>query len=66
MEVNVYKKNSISDALNLIRKKKKNMFKLIINTSKDLNGKELIVEARKIIGPNFVCIAFASYISHYE
>ncbi|KAK8848010.1 hypothetical protein M9Y10_019062 [Tritrichomonas musculus] len=66
MEVNVYSKNSVNDALNLIRKKKKNMFKLITNAGKDLNGKDLIIEARKIIGSNFVCLVFASNIGHYQ
>lgn len=66
MEVNVYKENSVIGALKLIRKKKKNMFKLITNAGKDLNGKELINEARKIIGANFVCLVFASNVDHYK
>ena len=39
MEINVYFKKSVDDALNLIKKKKRSMIKLIANGGSNLSGK---------------------------
>lgn len=64
IEVNVYFKSSVDEALNLIRLKKYNKIKLITNGGHELTGKKLIQEARKIIGSNFLCFVFASNDRH--
>ena len=65
-EVNVYFSKSVDEALEIIKRKKKNKIKLITNGGYNLTGKKLIEEARKIIDSNFVCFVFASCIDHIE
>lgn len=66
IQVNIYFKRQLDDAINLINLKKLNRIKLITNGGAQLTGKKLIEEARKIIKSNFVCLVFASDIRHYE
>ncbi|KAK8839761.1 hypothetical protein M9Y10_031466 [Tritrichomonas musculus] len=66
MEVNVYFSKSVDEALEIIKRKKKNKIKLITNGGINLTGKKLIEEARKIIGSNFVCFVFASSRNHIK
>ena len=67
MQVNVYKAKSVDEALKIIVKKKRNMFKLITNGGgPQKTGETLIKEARKIIGSNFICFVFARDTRHYE
>ena len=54
-EVNVYHKDNVEDAVALIKKKKYAALKLITNAS---DAENLIKQARKIIGSNFVCLVF--------
>ena len=54
-EVNVYHKDNVEDAVALIEKKKYAALKLITNAS---GAENLIKQARKIIGSNFVCLVF--------
>lgn len=66
MEVNVYGVDSVSKAVEIIQRKKRNKIKLMTNAGKSLTGKKLIEEARKIIGSNFVCLVFARSHGHLE
>lgn len=66
MEINVYTKNNVDDALEIIQKKRKNKIKLITNGGQGLTGKKLIEEARKIYGSDFVCLVFAGSSDHIE
>ena len=54
-EVYVYPKDNVEDAVALIKKKKYAALKLITNAS---DAENLIKQARKIIGSNFVCLVF--------
>lgn len=49
MQVNIYYKSNVDDALKIINLKKRNKFKLINKACESLPGKKLIQEARKII-----------------
>lgn len=66
MQVNVYFKRTVNDALQLINLKKKNKIKLITNGGNELSGKRLIEEARKITRSNFVCLVFARDYNHFQ
>ena len=60
MEVNVYGKKSVEEAVDIIRKKKYAAVKLITNAGGDQKtGRDLILQAREIIGSNFICLVFA-------
>lgn len=65
-EINVYTKNNVDSAIDLIRKKKYSALKLITNAGANKNGRDLILQARKIIGSNFVCLVFAVSEGHME
>ncbi|KAK8841544.1 hypothetical protein M9Y10_027166 [Tritrichomonas musculus] len=66
MEINVYTKNNVYDALKIIQQKRKNKIKLITNGGPGLTGRLLIEEARKIIGSDFVCLVFAGSSNHID
>lgn len=66
MEVNVYSKKTVQEALDIIRKKNRCKIKLITNGGYDLSGKTLIKKSRIITRSNFVCLVFANSIDHLE
>ena len=66
MEVNVYFKHSVDEALNLIKNKKYSPFKLITKAGKNKNGKYLIENARKFTRSDFVCLVYATNIDHMK
>ena len=67
LQVNLYRTKTVEESLKLIKKKKRNMFKLITSGGGiERTGETLIREARKIIGANFVCFVFDSDASHYN
>ena len=60
LEVNIYPRDKIEDALKVIKKKKFACFKLITNAGgEEKSGKELIEKAREIVRSNFVCLVFS-------
>lgn len=65
-QINVYKCKSVSEGVDLINLKKHNKIKLITNGGINLTGKQLIEQARKIVGSNFVCLVFAGSRNHIE
>lgn len=66
IEVNLYGKKSVEEAVEVVKLKKYNKIKLITNGGNQLSGKKLIEESRKIIGSNFVCLVFARSTNHFE
>lgn len=66
IQMNVYFKKSLKDALEIVNTKKHNQIKLITNGGKGLSGKKLIEEARKILRSKFVCLVFARDIRHMK
>ena len=68
MEVNVYTKKNVNNALKIIQNKKYARVKLITSGGDDnnLSGKKLIEQARKITHSNFVCLVFSDSNSHME
>ena len=66
MEVNIYGKKSVAEALEVIRKKKYAAVKLMTNAGENLTGKDLIIKAREIVGSDFVCLVFAGSKGHME
>lgn len=62
-EINTYFMHSNEEALKIIKNKKYASFKLITSGGgSELLGKNLIVDARNIIGSRFVCLVFATNI----
>lgn len=66
IEVNVYFKKELNEAVDLIKLKKRNKIKLITNGGENLTGKKLIKESRKIYQSNFVCLVFARNSNHLD
>ena len=66
IEVNVYFKKELNEAVDLIKLKKRNKIKLITNGGNNLTGKKLIEESRKIYKSNFVCLVFARDNKHLD
>ena len=67
IDVNIYPKDNVDEALNLIQTKKFTPFKLITNGGgQNLTGKQLIEKARLLTHSNFVCLVFAASPSHLE
>lgn len=66
IQVNMYVKKTVEEALSFIRLKIKNRVKLITNGSQDFTGREFIIEARNIVGSNFICLVFSRHRYHCD
>lgn len=66
MDVDVYRKTNVDDAVDVIRANRVTAVKLITNAGLNLSGKDLILQARQITGTNFVCLVFNGSLSHME
>ncbi|KAK8838654.1 hypothetical protein M9Y10_032690 [Tritrichomonas musculus] len=62
----MYVKKTVEEALSFIRLKIKNRVKLITNGSQDFTGREFIIEARNIVGSNFICLVFSRHRYHCD
>ena len=65
IQVNMYGKKTVDEALDVIRLKIRNRVKLITNGGDTFTGRRLINEARNIVGSNFICLVF-SYHTHHS
>ncbi|KAK8896155.1 hypothetical protein M9Y10_014049 [Tritrichomonas musculus] len=63
LELNVYSVENNKDALEIIKNKKFATPKLVTNGGKEIEGKTLIEEARKI-RPNIICLVYCSDTNH--
>ena len=66
LRINAYFKDSIENALELIKRKKLNKIILISNIGLDLSGKKLMEIARKILDFPVIILFFSSNLNHLK
>ena len=63
---NIYPCQTSEEALDLVKRKKYNKIILISNVGSDFGGKQFIIDARKIIGNDVICLFLAYRYAHLD